>query len=494
MAVVYANPGIPNDWDLADFNSFRLDQTSNYSRNGVFSFCTSNASANQYIKSIPAAGEYYMAGYVYCSFSLAASLMGFNNGSTNLMRLTWVGATQPMYVTIDGGGTHIADGGSARLYVGSAAFIEIYYKRHSTQGIVKVWVNGVLEIDFAGNTGSEATNITAAVWRCYYTYFYFSDMFVSTTRINDLNIGFLDADKSRVPTYAETSIVSSTGCNQDLNTWGSTGSSTGFSYIANDPIKVAGQITKISMRFYATGTIKCAVFTKAATSNDFTIKSYVTLTAAATGMLTFTAPIDFTAINVTEGDYFGFTPDAVATARIYNGGDNPPSSASMGWFNYAGDASPAGSHLFSYSASNNVYAATAYITNISGADSYKIFPSFDKLKTQPFYLPITESAYTNTLDAKLSTFLNYRSLSASLQLGRIASVIAIPRSGYAGNPNVKTLGVFFRQNNTESTVTEKPLSTTFGQTMLLYDTNPVTGQPWTLSDLASTQLCFKART
>lgn len=111
--------------------------------------------AQKYIKkNISALSEVYIA-FRFIP-KLTSRFLGFYNGTTLLAKLQISG--NGGYVQAYRGTTLIATGSTVINY-DSAYLFEVKYTPHGTTGDFKVKVNGILDIDFSGNTTPGATSV-----------------------------------------------------------------------------------------------------------------------------------------------------------------------------------------------------------------------------------------------------------------------------------------------------------------------------------------------
>ncbi len=130
-------------------------------------YCLFHNTNDQYIeKFVSAKDEYYVAFKYKPNTNQARLLFQFFNGTNGLggLRRRKNDDGDPLYVLEAYKGKHASGSvilaqGSTQLVTGTAYLIEIRYKPHDSTGVFQVKLNGVLEIDFSGDTTNYAGQI-----------------------------------------------------------------------------------------------------------------------------------------------------------------------------------------------------------------------------------------------------------------------------------------------------------------------------------------------
>jgi len=153
-------------------------------------YCVNLTSNTQSISTpLPAADEYYLAFLYKPTYeTFEATLVFFLNGSTVLGSLCKNTATNGNTLKIRRGneesGTILATG-TAVFNLNTVNLIEVRYKPHTSTGVFQVKVNGVLDIDFSGQTASSILQINRFSLGRYgaagYAYGYFDNVVVDNS-------------------------------------------------------------------------------------------------------------------------------------------------------------------------------------------------------------------------------------------------------------------------------------------------------------------------
>lgn len=269
------------------------------------------------------------------------------------------------YCRISGIETAIATGNTV-FSTGTSHQIEVHYKRDNTQGIMQVWIDGILEIDFSGNTGAAADVIGA--FGVYLNNYSASEAYASE---------FICTDKGRIgKKRMQLMYLSGAG---DTNTAegfmdvlgnNSTTSATSVksgTWIIPSPTKAGGTLKTVSFKLSANDTVKIGIFTKNASSVKFTPDAARQATVAClAGVVTLNSGNELPAWNIAAGEYIGiYTATGTligSTAYDYGDGDG---RTVTNWYSYAGDAFSAATEQ-SYSTSDAytwLYAYAQYMTS-----------------------------------------------------------------------------------------------------------------------------------
>jgi hypothetical protein len=105
------------------------------------------------VKNLPGAAEYYFAFRYQPTSGYSNFLIQFMDASSVILGALKGGAGR--LTANRGTGTLLATSSTTLMY-GIVHRIEVRYKPHATAGVFQVKINGVLEIDFTGNTGTTA--------------------------------------------------------------------------------------------------------------------------------------------------------------------------------------------------------------------------------------------------------------------------------------------------------------------------------------------------
>lgn len=359
MSYLWYSAGLRKDFDI--YGNFVGQNTGH--RTGFY--VGGNVGDNAY-KVLPETGtEFWASSYRGLNISSngdALQLRGTDN-TTVLAYITVVSGYVKAYASVGGTLTLLATGTTV-LQSSSFHQIEYHYKRHSTDGIFEVWVDGILEISFSGNTGSEATVIGC-----------FAHSQIANG--NTANVGsseFIVTNKGRIG-KKRMQILYLSGSGDTNTTDGfmdvigndttttSTTVKTG-TYILPSAIKASGTLKTVAFNLYAADTVKIGVFTKNASAVKFTPDATRQASVAClAGAVTLNAGTDFTEWAVAAGEYIGIYTTAgklIYTATSNNGDDLNLGSA----YYISGDAFALGTEQ-SYStdgSGNFIRAFAQYLT------------------------------------------------------------------------------------------------------------------------------------
>jgi len=186
--------------------------------------------------------------------------------------------------------------GTFQMIVGVQTQIEVRFKRDAIAGVVQVWKNGELVVDFTGDTGSSTDLIACAYWCSYSGYSlpqYISDLVITTTgRIANKRpviLPLTGPGDSNPPKYYDF-------VGNQFSTGGS-GLTVNRTYIQKQAFQYAGTLTSVTANFSTVGTCYIGICTRnAATPTKHTRRLVSSqLTVGATGIKTFVAGTDFPA-------------------------------------------------------------------------------------------------------------------------------------------------------------------------------------------------------
>ena len=213
------------------------------------------------------------------------------------------GVTDLAYINIDG------TTGTATAYVNGIAAgtftiallapfqLEVHFKISSTAGVLQVWKNGDLVIDYAGNTGSDSQDIGSVYWQYstspYYHWAYLSDVIITNQgRIANkrpIIIPMSGSGDANPPAFYDFigNQVMTFGTNQPI----------GRTLILQQVFPFAGMLKSITANFNTTGTCYLGICTRNISTPAKHIRRLVSsqLTVSAVGVKTFVAGIDFPA-------------------------------------------------------------------------------------------------------------------------------------------------------------------------------------------------------
>ena len=456
---------------LGDFDSIgSATQDNTLARSRTSGYSVYNSSTGYLRKNVTAGGEYWAATYIY-PYMLS--------GNTNALKFRG-GTTDLVYITIQSDGTVKAyrdsavllGSATAKYTAGNGRHIEVRVKRDGTNGICQVWIDGSLEIDVAGNTGS-AANIDNIEFQGYGagTQLNFSDLVIQDTgRIGDWRVALLapnaagdssDWDSEDVIGYAP----------GDYNA----SSYAAYTYIGSSGAKAAGTVNKIEAYVNAGGNGEFALFRSTGAANTFSTAaaSPTGTKSLAVGLNTFIAGTDFTAFDLQAGDYPGVQLDSTAKLELAS------SAAEQYWW-LSGDRIPCTALSFGTPVSGGLALRYTYaVTNKS--DAFQSIKEKGSANDAGF-------AWTNT-DAALALF-QLEDLPAS-GIGSIKGVQLVAKAKAEGSSAVTKLSLPVK-GASQDDGSQVTLSAAYQYVRRNMLTNPLTANPWTKSEVNALQAGIKA--
>lgn len=211
------------------------------------------------------------------------------------------GVTELMYLIIDRDSqivTAYVNGvarGTFPTSLGVLAQIEIRFKRDSSAGVLQIWKDGTLVVNFSGDTGSAADSIGSVYWSAGVgsaaCYFYTSDIVVTTEgRVGNkrpIIVPLTGAGDSSAPTYYDCigNYASATTGNLTV----------GRTFISKQVFASAGILKNVTVNFGTTGTCYLGICTRNQSTPTKHTRRLVSsqITIGATGLKTFVAGVDF---------------------------------------------------------------------------------------------------------------------------------------------------------------------------------------------------------
>lgn len=484
MSIVFFSPG--NISDFEESVSAVASVSNTYTR-GNHSICVIGTyGVTSYLrKTVPSAAEYYAA--VYIAYNAVTSvdqsyMITFYNGATQLAK---VARTGTLLQAIQDTAT-ILGSTPANSYNDSGAdmLVEVHYKRHATAGVFQIWINGVLSLDYAGNTGAQANidKIQFGVFKGVSLTPYYSDFIID----NDTHIG----DKKITitgPTAAGSKAewdCSPVHFGHTYNSAHNASTAVSTSYVLSVPAPISGSVDKIVITGSATGNMKVFAMYQNANGTWAARAGAITLPVTVATNITFIGGVDYTAFTVTEGDRLGIYLDSTAKLKYYQAA-SLEIDGTANWLSTAADISAATAQALSTTAIYSM-CCSAWITPTDNNSSFAV------LNKAP-YITSTDLDWieTNTVN-EIATFTN-RALT-DYAIGQIDAVKTTVRIRKEGSPAVNNIQPVVVCGGTEYIGDSAALAITYSNISTLYATNPATGLAWTLAELNAANFGVKSVT
>jgi len=354
-------------------------------------------------KNLPETGtEIWLSEYTRIIGSMALTMAAAKaDQSTILAKVQIEGNVVKGYASI-GGTMTLVGAGTTSLATNTEHQIEMHYKRHATEGVLEVWVDGGLEISFAGNTGSSADLIGCAMWitpNANSVTWYISEWIAT-------NQGRIGKKRMQLMYLSGAGDTNTTDGFMDVmgndTTTTSTTVKTG-TYMIPQAARVAGTLQTVSFALTAADTVKVGIFTKNATQVKFTPdvarQAFVSCLA---GVNTLNAGNQIPAWNIAAGEYVGIYTTAgtlIYTATSNNGNDLNLAS----WYYLSGDAFALGTEQ-SYSTDGSGNFPRAFAQYLTATNIMHLFNGTSAALTEK---PWLESKRYMSMSADGQEFLNH---------------------------------------------------------------------------------------
>lgn len=211
--------------------------------------------------------------------------------------------TDLAYINVDGAtgtATAYVNGtavGTFTMSVSAPFQLEVRLKIGSNAGVLQVWKNGDLVVDFTGNTGLDSLDIGCVFWQYSNSfnnhYVYLSDVIITS-------VGRIANKRPVIVPLTGPGDVSPPAFYDFIGnqvTTSNTILTVGRTYIQQQTFPFAGTIKTIMANFSTTGTCYLGICTRNASTSTKHTRRLVSnqLTVSATGIKTFVAGVDFPA-------------------------------------------------------------------------------------------------------------------------------------------------------------------------------------------------------
>lgn len=405
MSFLWYSAGIVTDFDYA--NNFSQNNSSEPMRTGVSLYSPQNNPASVY-KVLPEQGtEVWFSAYLQVSSVLESQYMQLRTtDNTTALCNVYIddgGNYFKAYARINGTLTLL---GTGTMVITSSTYhqVEVHYKRDATEGILQVWIDGILDINFTGNTGAATDLIGTA--GLYYVGYLAANSVMSSSEFIVSNKGRIGKKRMQLMYLSGAGDVNTTEGFMDVLGNNSTTTKTTIkagTYIIPSAFKAAGVLKTVSFKLSAADMVKVGIFTKNVTSLKFTPDAarQVSVSCLA-GVVTLNSGTDFTEWSVVAGEYLGIY--TAAGTLIYESDSTPDNdSLNLGsWYSYAGDAFSLGTEQ-TYTTVTSYHYVCAYCQYLTPANIMYLYNNNVGVITEK---PWQESKRYMSLSADSQEFLN----------------------------------------------------------------------------------------
>ncbi len=405
MSFLWYSAGILTDFDYA--NNFSQNNSSEPMRTGVSLAAPQNNPAAVY-KVLPEQGtEVWFSAYLQVSSVLESQYMQLR-GTDNTTVLCNVyiddgGSYFKAYARINGALTLL---GTGKMVIASSTYhqVEVHYKRDATEGLLQVWIDGVLDINFTGNTGAATDLIGTA--GLYYVGYLAANSVMSSSEFIVSNKGRIGKKRMQLMYLSGAGDVNTTEGYMDVLGNNSTTTKTTVkagTYIIPAAFKAAGLLKTVSFKLSAADTVKIGIFNKNGTTLKFTPDAARQATVSClAGVVTLNSGTDFTEWSVAAGEYLGIY---TATGTLIYESDSSPDNDSLNlgsWYSYVGDAFSLGTEQ-TYTTVTSTHYICAYCQYLTPTNIMYLYNNNVGFITEK---PWLESKRYMSMSADSQEFLN----------------------------------------------------------------------------------------
>ncbi len=405
MSFLWYSAGILTDFDYA--NNFSQNNSSEPMRTGVSMAAPQNNPAAVY-KVLPEQGtEVWFSAYLQVSSVLESQYMQLR-GTDNTTVLCNVyiddgGSNFKAYARINGTLTLL---GTGTMIITSSTYhqVEVHYKRDATEGLLQVWIDGVLDINFTGNTGAATDLIGTA--GLYYVGYLAANSVMSSSEFIVSNKGRIGKKRMQLMYLSGAGDVNTTDGYMDVLGNNSTTTKTTVkagTYIIPSAFKATGVLKTVSFKLSAADTVKIGIFNKNVTTLKFTPDAARQASVSClAGVVTLNSGTDFTEWSVAAGEYFGIY---TATGTLIYELDSSPDNDSLNlgsWYSYVGDAFSLGTEQ-TYTTVTSTHYICAYCQYLTPTNIMYLYNNNVGVITEK---PWLESKRYMSMSADRQEFLN----------------------------------------------------------------------------------------
>ena len=405
MSFLWYSAGIVTDFDYA--NLFTQNNSNEPMRTGVSMVSQQNNPAAVY-KVLPEQGtEIWFSAYLQVSSVLESQYLQLRaTDNTTALCNVYIddgGNYFKAYARINGTLTLL---GTGTMVIASSTYhqVEVHYKRDATEGLLQVWIDGILDINFTGNTGAATDLIGTA--GLYYVGYLAANSFMSSSEFIVSNKGRIGKKRMQLMYLSGAGDVNTTEGFMDVLGNNSTTTKTTVksgTYIIPSAFKAAGVLKVVSFKLSAADTVKIGIFNKNVTTLKFTPDAARQASVSClAGVVTLNSGTDFTEWSVAAGEYFGIY--TVTGSLIYELDASPDNdSLNLGsWYSYAGDAFSLGTEQ-TYTTVTSTHYICAYCQYLTPTNIMYIYNNNVGVITER---PWQESKRYMSMSADSQEFLN----------------------------------------------------------------------------------------
>lgn len=405
MSFLWYSAGIVTDFDYA--NNFSQNNSNEPMRTGVSLYSPQNNPASVY-KVLPEQGtEVWFSAYLQVSSVLESQYMQLRaTDNTTVLCNVYIddgGNYFKAYARINGTLTLL---GTGTMIIASSTYhqVEVHYKRDATEGILQVWIDGILDINFTGNTGAATDLIgTAAL---YYVGYLAADSVMSSSEFIVSNKGRIGKKRMQLMYLSGAGDINTAEGFMDALGNNSTTTKTTVkagTYIIPSTFKAAGVLKTVSFKLSVADTVKVGIFTKNVTSLKFTPDAARQASfSCLAGVVTLNSGTDFTEWSVAAGEYLGIY---TAAGTLIYASDSSPDNDSLNlgsWYSYVGDAFSLGTEQ-TYTTVTATHYICAYCQYLTPANIMYLYNNNVGVITEK---PWQESKRYMSMSADSQEFLN----------------------------------------------------------------------------------------
>lgn len=405
MSFLWYSAGIVTDFDYA--NNFSQNNSSEPMRTGVSLAAPQNNPAAVY-KILPEQGtEIWFSAYLQVSSVLESQYLQLRaTDNTTVLCNVYIddgGNYFKAYARINGILTLL---GTGTMVIASSTYhqVEVHYKRDATEGILQVWIDGILDINFTGNTGAATDLIGTA--GLYYVGYLAANSIMSSSEFIVSNKGRIGKKRMQLMYLSGAGDINTTEGFMDVLGNNSTTTKTTVktgTYIIPSAFKADGVLKTVSFKLSAADTVKIGIFNKNVTMLKFTPDAARQASVSClAGVVTLNSGTDFTEWSVAAGEYLGIY--TAAGTLIYESDSTPDNdSLNLGsWYSYAGDAFSVGTEQ-TYTTVTSYHYVCAYCQYLTPANIMYLYNNNVGVITEK---PWQESKRYMSLSADSQEFLN----------------------------------------------------------------------------------------
>lgn len=322
------------------------------------------------------------------------------DGITDLAYLNLEGSTGTVTAYVNGTAV-----GTFTIALQSPFQVEVHLKISSTAGVLQVWKNGELVIDYTGNTGADTLDIGSVYWQyatqIYYHYAYLSDIIITNQgRIANkrpIIVPLTGAGDKNPPAFYD--FIG----NQVTTTY--TNLSVGKTYIQQQVFPFAGTLKSVTANFNTTGTCYIGICTRNVASPSKHTRRLVSnqLVVNAPGIKTFVAGVDLPADwTIAEGECLAIYAETAQLKADYGQMDGNKYNTNASYY-YNGNGL-AGTTELSYGTNSSYFDCIYAQYEVSDpSKAYMESATIEKLARKDFAESLRYAEFTSDNDEMYCT-------------------------------------------------------------------------------------------